>query len=216
MRPAIPLIVSVGAWLFPLLVAAEPRQSPVQVALHNDGLAPPDVVSRAQAEVTRLYALIGVEVVWRPPTTDDAAVRMVKLTTWEPRNDRIPVMALGATYRAESPVDARAYVFWLRVQHYAQQFTIGIDMLLGAAIAHELGHILFPSGSHASRGLMRATWDREQFRLVANGLLHFSPQSAAQIRGSVNSASASSRRPRSRSPATPSVPAHKLAQEAVS
>ncbi len=195
---AILLALSASAWLAPA-AAADASRGPVQVALHNDGLAPPDVASRAQAEVTRLYALIDVAIVWVPQTTDDAAVRIVKLTTWEPREDRIPAMALGATYGAEGVAEARAYVFWLRVQRYAQQFTIGIEMLLGAAIAHELGHMLLPPGSHASRGLMRTTWDREQFRSVANGLLHFSPQSAAQIRRSVNSALASgdaARKPR--------------------
>lgn len=191
MSTAILSIVSAGAWLLPLMVAAEGPSGPMQVALHNDSLAPPDVVRGAQAEVTRLYALIDVEIVWVPPTTDDAAVRMVKLTTWEPRDDGIPAMALGATYGGDGTVDARAYVFWLRVQRYAQQYTVGIEMLLGAAIAHELGHMLLPPGSHASRGLMRATWDREQFRAVANGLLRFSPQSAAQIRSSVNNALAS-------------------------
>lgn len=136
-----------------------------------------------------------MDVVWEPPTSDDAAVRMVNLTTWEPRDDRIPAMALGATYGVDGTFDARAYVFWLRVQRYAQQYTVGIEMLLGGAMAHELGHLLLPPGSHASRGLMRATWDREQFRSVANGLLHFSPQSAAQM------AAASTTAWRSRDPA---------------
>lgn len=190
-RTAMLLAVSTVAWL-PPSAAAEAPPGPVQVALRNDSLAPPDVQNLAQAEATRLYALIGVEIVWVSAATDDVAVRMVKLTTWEPREDRVPAMALGVTYSAEGATEARAYVFWLRVQRYAQQFSVGIDKLLGAAVAHELGHMLLPPGSHASRGLMRPTWDREQFRSAANGLLQFSPQSAVQIRRSVRIALASS------------------------
>ena len=190
-RTVMLLAVSTTAWLPPPAAAEAPRR-PVQVTLRNDGLAPPDVAGRAQAEATRLYSLIGVELVWVSAATDDVAVRTVKLTTWEPRGDRVPAMALGVTYPPEGATEARAYVFWLRVQRYAQQFSLGIDKLLGAAIAHELGHMLLPRGSHASRGLMRGTWDREQFRAAASGLLQFSPQSAAHIRRSVNSALASS------------------------
>jgi hypothetical protein len=190
-RTAMLLTMSVGALLGP--VAAEAQRGPVPVTLQNDDLAPADVARRAQAEVTRLYGLIGVEIDWVPSSTDDADVRVVKLTTWEPRADRLRSLALGATYGKTGGPGARAYVFWLRVQRAAQQFSIGADRLLGAAIAHELGHMLLSRASHASRGLMRATWDREEFRSVGNGVLHFSPRSAAQIRGSVNTLLASSK-----------------------
>ena len=176
--------ISAGAWLAPAAAAEAPR-GPVHVALHGGGLAPPDVESRAQAEVTRLYALIGVEIVWVPPTTHDAAVRMVKLTTWEPREDRGSASALGATYGAEGWAETRAYVFWLRVQRYAQRFD-RYEMLLGVRLPTSSGTCSRQARTPAAALCGRR--DREQ--VVANGL-RISPESAAQIRLSVNSPLAS-------------------------
>jgi len=194
---AVFLVVSAVPAL-PGTVNGEPARDPVYVAMHNDGLAHPDVARRAQAEVTRLYALIDVAIVWVDAGRQDVGVRVLKLTTWEPSDDRLPVMALGVTYSTDGRRPTRGYVFWMRVQRYAQQFTVGVDMLLGAAMAHELGHMLLPSGSHTNRGLMQATWDRNQFRSVSAGLLHFSPQSAAQIRRGVTTMLADNRGARGR------------------
>ena len=54
--------------------------------------------------------------------------------------------------------------------------------LLGVAIAHEIGHLLLPYGSHSPSGLMQADWDDRQFVLARARLLRFTAQQAKQIR----------------------------------
>ena len=65
--------------------------------------------------------------------------------------------------------------------------------VMGLVIAHELGHLLLPYGSHASSGLMKPVWaveairrDRGQFRL--------SKEQAQVIRRSLQTAPAEVKR----------------------
>jgi hypothetical protein len=153
----------------------------VRVILLNDRVVPVDLAERAQAEVTRLYKLIGVEVVWVAEPPPDAELRTIKVTTWEPREDQFP-FALGMTPAQSGTRGTRGYVFWGRVQRHAHKHAAGFDSLLAVAIAHELGHMLLPAGSHAKAGLMHGSWDSNHFRSAAAGLLHFSPESATLIR----------------------------------
>jgi hypothetical protein len=153
----------------------------VPVVLQNYDAAPRDVARLAQLEVTRLFALVGVEVSWVPePAGDTRAARVLKMTTWEPPAGRIPATALGFTN--EGPHGTRrSYVIWPRVQKTALRSAVGLDAMLAVAMAHELGHLLLPVKSHESHGLMRASWDENDLRLAAAGLLHFSKESAVKI-----------------------------------
>jgi hypothetical protein len=68
------------------------------------------------------------------------------------------------------------------VERASQAFTASLDKVLAVAIAHELGHMLLPSGKHSKFGLMRAPWDANHFRSASAGLLTFSDDSARRIR----------------------------------
>ena len=53
---------------------------------------------------------------------------------------------------------------------------------MGHAIAHEVGHLLLPRGTHGPAGLMRGTWGMEDMRDAVQGHLGFSTMEAAIIR----------------------------------
>ena len=73
--------------------------------------------------MTRLYKLIGVEVVWLAEPPPDEEVRTIKLTTWEPRDDQFP-LALGMTPAQPGTRGTRGYTFWGRVQAASQGFEV--------------------------------------------------------------------------------------------
>ena len=79
----------------------------------------------------------------------------------------------------------RTYVFWPRVERAACEFGAVVDKVLAIAIAHELGHMLLPDGSHAKSGLMAGPWNSSHFRSAAARRLVFSGDSAEQIRREV-------------------------------
>ena len=150
--------------------------------LQNDAGIPPDVAAIAQAEVVRLYGLIGVEIAWvtRMPGPG-SRVRVVCLVKWEPADDLVPASVMGLTPLDHERRGYRAYVFWPRVERASQTFAASLYNVLAIAIAHELGHTILPNG-HAARGLMEEAWNSAHFRSASAGLLHFSAETAALIR----------------------------------
>jgi hypothetical protein len=162
---------------------AEPAGPRVVVLLHDEARVPLDVVTRARAEVQRLYGLIGVEIEWAAAVpAGNQRLRVVSLVSWEPPFKMAPEPALGVSPGGPARPGRIAYVFVPRVERAAQRFSVSIYNLLAAAIAHELGHMLLPNGWHASNGLMAATWNPDHCRSASAGLLHFTPQTAAVIR----------------------------------
>ena len=153
------------------------------VLLQNDADVPPAVVARAQAEVVRLYGLIGVEVAWVTKVPEPGRrLRIVCLVAWEPADRRIPESVLGVTNTSRGDRGILAYVFWRRVERASLTFTASLHHVLAIAMAHELGHMLLPDGSHAKRGLMEEGWNSGHFRAASAGLLHFADESGALIR----------------------------------
>src|SRR5262249_17293735 len=73
-------------------------------------------------------------------------------------------------------------VFADRIEAIAQQTTGMYSQLLAHVIAHELGHVLLRSGEHAKNGIMRARWDRADWRLVSAGILRFTPDQRERMR----------------------------------
>lgn len=176
--------LTVTAWAgLPADSSAQPALSSVLVMLQNDAGVPADVAAIAQAEVVRLYGLIGVEVAWVTKMPEPGRrVRVVSLVTWEPTDDAVPASVLGLTNVDHEGRGYRAYVFWRRVERASQKFAASLYGVLAIAIAHELGHTILPNRSHATRGLMEALWSSAHFRSASAGLLHFSSESGAQIR----------------------------------
>ena len=177
-------ILTAGAWVgLPANSSAQPAGPTVVVLLQNSAGVPPDLVAVAQAEVVRLYGLIGVRVAWVTTVpTPWKRPRVVSLVAWEPADDAGAASALGITYVNANGRGQRAYVFWRRVERCSQMFRASLYNLLAAAMAHELGHTLIAEGPHTKGGLMEVDWNNVNIRLASAGLLHFSPESAAVIR----------------------------------
>jgi hypothetical protein len=175
--------LALAAWIAPVTDAiGQPTGATLLVRLQNDAAVTPDVVAKAQAEVGRLFGLIGVHVEWITDVPQHAeCLRVVSLTTWEP-GSRARQSALGFTPVGPERAGCRAYVFVRRMERACVKFKSSIYNLLAASIAHELGHMLLPLGSHDNRGLMEPDWDANHFRSASAGLLLFSAETATRIR----------------------------------
>lgn len=92
-------------------------------------------------------------------------------------------MALTPSH-GTAPVDA--YVFAERVGVLAKQDRDPVAPLLGAAITHEVGHLLLAGNAHTVTGLMSARWGPKEKKDALMGLLTFSRSQSEQIRANVS------------------------------
>ena len=163
--------------------SAQPACPGVMVMLQNEAGLRADLVARAAAEVVRLYSLIGVDIEWVTSVPEnDGRLRSVCLVTRHSGEDSLSSHVLGVTYTRPGEPGKRAHVFVERVQRASLQFSVPICDVLAVVIAHELGHMLMPDGSHSKSGLMSAELGADHFRLASAGMLHFSPETATVIR----------------------------------
>jgi hypothetical protein len=88
------------------------------------------------------------------------------------------------TSRGALPEDA--YVFADRVGVFAGQDGDPVPPLLGAAIAHEVGHLLLAGNAHTVNGIMSAQWGPKEKKDVLMGVLTFSRRQSERMRADVS------------------------------
>jgi hypothetical protein len=76
-------------------------------------------------------------------------------------------------------------IFYPRVVEFAAQRIATRSQILGHVIAHEIGHQLLGSKTHASFGIMRGQWDAQDLRAASMGALLFSSRESSLIRDAV-------------------------------
>jgi hypothetical protein len=141
----------------------------------------------AEKEVMRIFAAAGVHAMWSDgfplakETRADtfAHVTVCILDAWatdmtagEPRGSTM----MGRAVRAAG----RAYIFYPRLESAARLRYRHVGMVLGAAIAHEVGHLLLSKNSHSNIGIMRQ--DLNLKSLLPLDVLGFTPAQSADIR----------------------------------
>jgi hypothetical protein len=55
-------------------------------------------------------------------------------------------------------------------------------VLLGAMMAHEIGHLLMGVNSHSREGIMSIPWDARKLQQINLGDLGFTPEQAATLK----------------------------------
>jgi len=150
----------------------------VTLQVQNRAHVADDLLAQAQAEVTRIYARAGVNAVWANP----AQVRVIILT--REASDLVnPIKdAMGFAPGSEVRRGRVAYILAYRVDDVAQAHGMDRAALLGAAMAHEVGHLLLSINAHSKTGIMRADWNEEDFRRASVKQLFFTAEQGTQIR----------------------------------
>jgi hypothetical protein len=150
----------------------------------------------AEREAAAILAQAGVKVRWVDcPTShaeldsyaacqsawqaNDFVLRLLPntmLDSWAPWQD-----ALGVAYEGDGPPAYVASVFYDRVHSLCQGGRAPLPVLLGRAMAHEIGHLLLGTHSHSSTGIMRARWFGEDLSLAGAHLM-FTAEQSRQIK----------------------------------
>ena len=130
----------------------------------------------ALAHANTILASAGIDVDWvscgvtndtpmpcgEPLASDEFSLRIVHIP--------IAPRFLGRLPLGYSLIDARerrgslATIYLDRALWLALASDSDVLLLIGRAIAHEIGHLILGAGAHSASGLMRAIWDREELR----------------------------------------------------
>ena len=167
------------------------------------------IIRSGKTRIAAIYEAIGVAIVWVDTEVDDPEACIVKIVD-EGGAEAVnaPPEAIGMAYsNGEGGGGGLVYVFYDRIEHVSGRNQLDGSAMLGAAIAHELGHLLLPSGSHSTQGLMRAGWNRSDILTADGPGLRFTAEQGARIRAKLES-----RRQQTR-PAVLSVPRNQGSQD---
>jgi len=88
----------------------------------------------------------------------------------EPRGQNFENEVFGF---ANSPILASVYSERVIQKAKRDGIEFQAPTLLGNVIAHEIGHLLLGKNGHATTGIMRSKWQRDQIRAALTGNLRF-------------------------------------------
>ena len=89
--------------------------------------------------------------------------------------------AFGFAVPAGEEYPDYACVFFDRVETLSRTGRVHPATILGAVMAHEMGHLLLGSGAHAPPGIMTAHWGPKELGALGQGRLLFSHSQAKRI-----------------------------------
>jgi hypothetical protein len=166
---------------------------------------PAGTVEHASDTAGQLLAGAGVKVIWEKGAANSEEGRLVDWSSGMPGIRRVPDSRGYLVVRlAQGPPDdfpganlgyalpsvwqgVHVTVYYDRVEKlfFGSKAMPSVGSLVGAAIAHEIGHVLLGSAEHSAQGIMKGDWGPAEFRLLACGRLQFTPEESAGIRAGV-------------------------------
>lgn len=181
--------------IFPaLLIAsgANGADDPILVLIHNYADVVPTVLTRAEKAAGRILATARVQVHWVECPESPQAPQQCHNAS-DPLSFVVQLLPAGAT-RREAPSGSLGFAVPPERGHFGSFAGVFCDhverlssdgfsepVILGHAIAHEIGHLLLGIQGHSDSGIMKAEWHRQELERAVNGILVFDPAQRRRI-----------------------------------
>ncbi len=188
--------------------AQVPMSYDIRVRVYDAARLDPDVRAAALAVASTAFSAASVNLVWTDctdmdmkaclaPVDDELIVRIFRMPAAAGDAGPRSLAALGTAARSaeaaswslgEAYIDTAARsgvlatVYSGRVRQMAEAVGIDVPLLLGHAMAHELGHLILASNAHATRGLMRPVWSAAEMLRGSPDDWRFTADEIAAIR----------------------------------
>jgi hypothetical protein len=131
----------------------------ISIAICGSEQVPRPLLERAEVIAADVYRDIGVAIDWSEGDCGDNEGGLeVDLVS----RDDLEAPVADVTVGFAEPGSSVAIILYDRVAKFSKRFGLKREVLLGYAIAHEVGHLLLPPHSHSLSGVMRATIDIDQ------------------------------------------------------
>ena len=172
----------------------------VKVSMFNDAQISDGKVATAESVAARLFGRAGIRIdgLNCGHTTETGEERASCSKAAFPEHFEVRLRqkslnlhesTLGLSFLGDDGIGCHADVFYAGVEPIEQEAGLSAEAILGLVIAHELGHLLLGTNSHAARGIMRANWKKQDLSLAGKGMLGFTEDQAQKMRGRLESAS---------------------------
>jgi hypothetical protein len=176
----------------------------VAVAVHNDAEIPASTLLGAEAEASQLFRQSGVALRWlncplpADGPEDPGQCRTAKFPAYlqlriAQRSRNLNEITFGISYLSADGSGCYADLFYEPVEQMHGRSGVNLASILGGVAAHEIGHLLLGTNSHADSGIMRARWQSAELGSLRTGTLFFSDAEARQMRSKLAAWRTSSR-----------------------
>ena len=161
----------------------------ITIGIYDYAHADPSVLHDAERTAARILGKAGVKTVWLDCHADDSSPLVAAcappnvpatLLVFRILPDsmakgfrRVHGDTLGFAALGEE-LSRDAWVFYDRVTDFSKRQQLTFERVLGAVIAHELGHLLLGETEHPNAGLMHGCWTRRELVAIECALLEFS------------------------------------------
>ena len=194
--PTLLLMLGLAWGVLPIFGASVKNSSPtITLRIVNEAGVDQRTLSRAGSEAAAILGRSGVKLIWLtceagwadPTSLNPCRQQTGPLEFWffvvgrKPRGKSTEMV--GFTDWNESSNHGLAGVYYPAAVELARKYRTDCDayQILGAAIAHEVGHLLLGENTHSSLGLMLAVWDLPQVKRISTGALNFSSDQSKRL-----------------------------------
>jgi hypothetical protein len=187
------MVVVHGVASASVAVASHNTELPLTVTVYDYAGLLPETREDAATIVTRIYAAVGVEMVWLDgclgrecDSVPQRASGCGPELTVHIVSRRMTPRQLKASVMGVAPSGSfMVYAYFDRIREFAfRRSNIHVPTLLGHVIAHEMGHLLLRQG-HAAHGIMRASWSAADLSDAMAERLRFTTTEGERIRAQV-------------------------------
>ena len=143
-----------------------------------------DAVSRAEVESSRILERAGVRVIWQNCRHDDPCKSATDSEDITLRIlEQTGKSGLGCSLVTRSG-GVSAVIGFGNIQRLAESTRIPKSQILGAVMAHEVGHLML-GPAHSETGLMHGHWDVRDLSHLEQRQLKFDPDQCGRMRAAV-------------------------------
>jgi hypothetical protein len=185
-------MLSIAFLAFSTLAAAREAKSPsptVTLLVYNNAQAPAKTITKAEREAGRILREAGVGAAWvdcldRHPSADP---QRLCGKAREPSDVVLRVLPGRIPNRFQDTLFGISFHPTLASVYYEYAVRLAnsdpeVPIVLGCAIAHEVGHLLLGRNSHSAGGIMQGEWGPKELHLALMGRLLFTSQQSKLIR----------------------------------
>jgi hypothetical protein len=163
----------------------------ITVLVNNSAGVSRTVLRKAEFDAGQIFHAAGVEIEWEDCQSGavvdvcqqvPGANQLVLVLHIVPTGRTSTDSVFGVAFLGEGGIGRYCNVFFDRVEETERESGTGAAHLLGAVVAHELGHLLLGSHAHAHAGIMTPTWQEQSLRAIEMGTFFFTREQSAFMR----------------------------------